>query len=179
MDGAHATFCRHLLSAGTRVHSNGPHVETTSRRGPLPWTLAVDPQFLELWGQVVCAHANVDVELQDRSVLLNTSLRAGSAAQRSTMASLSKLVPLTTSARLSRRSSRMSTSPAICEATKRFLSWVSRCWLDILGLSSVEVGRTSTVSPEEVDRGCGSGARMANAHDVTMEVDGMIGAACS
>ena len=38
--------------------------------------------------------------------------------------------------------------------------------------------RVSAVSPE-VDRGHGSGARMANVLDVTMEVDGMIGAACS
>ena len=85
------------------------------------WTLAVDPQFLELGApfcfQSFCAHANVAVELQDRSVLLNASLRAGSSAQRSTMASLSKLVPLTTPARLSRSSSGMSTSAARCEAT--------------------------------------------------------------
>ena len=93
-----ATGCRPVLSAGKRVYSKGPYVETTSAV-PLPWTLAVDPQFQELWApfffQSFCAHANVDVELQDRSVLLNISHRGGSSAQRSTMASLLKLVPLT------------------------------------------------------------------------------------
>ena len=186
MDGARACDrylifsigCRHVVSARTRADSKGPHVETTWCR-LIMWALAADPPFHELWAlfffQSFCAHANVDVEPQDLSVLLNASLRAGSSEQRSTMPSLSKLVPLTTSARLPRRSSRLSTSPTRCEATGCFLSWVSRCRLDTPGLSLVEVERTSTVSPEEVDQGCGSGARMANAHDFTMELDGMIG----
>ena len=76
MDGAHAcdryvvvaTACRHVLSAGTRVHGKCPYVYTTSRR-VIMWTLAVDPQFLKLGApfcfQSFCAHANVDVEPQD------------------------------------------------------------------------------------------------------------------
>ena len=190
MDGAQAcdryvvvaTGCRHVLSAGTSAHSK-VHTLKQHRAVPLPRTLAVDRQFLELevpfCFQSFCAHANVDVEPQDLSVLLNTSLRAGSSAQRSTMASLSKLVPLTTSVRLSRSSSGMSTSATRCVATSALSAeshgagWTHRSsrWSKWSG--------SSTVSPEEVDRGHGSGARMANALDVTMEVDGMIGAACS
>ena len=84
-----------MLGAGTRVHSKGPHVETTSRRA-IMWTLALDPRIHALGGgpfffQSFCAQANVDVELQDPSMLLNTSLRAGSSAPRSTMASCRSL----------------------------------------------------------------------------------------